>query len=125
MKILLINVLLGINIIISAMTIQDGSLILGTWVQEESSGFKRIFKADGKCYEYYGGQLQDTYYYSIKKSGQMCSIQISEKPNISYLTLTNTMNSNDKYCYEILSLNEEYLQLRYFNRGGSLLFRKQ
>lgn len=124
MKSLLTILILGISIILPVTNFQDESLILGIWIEEDPS-FKRIIKSDGKCYEYYDGQLQDIYYYAIKKSGLLCSIQISEKPNISYLILTDISDANDNYCYEILSLNDEYLQLRYFGLGGSMLFRKQ
>ncbi|MEB2781125.1 hypothetical protein [Algoriphagus persicinus] len=119
---IILAVTLGMCFIIN---INNQTSIIGTWVSTDDTSWKRIFKTDGKCYEYYGGQLQDTYVYSIKTGGVLCSKSIIQKPNISYLELINVSNSQDKYCYEIASLSQNYLQLIYFQNGKSQRFKRQ
>ncbi|MEN8125892.1 MAG: hypothetical protein ABFR32_12275 [Bacteroidota bacterium] len=104
---------------------QEKELIIGTWINSETPEWKWVFKTDGKCYDYLRDKLSDTYIYSIETRSPQCGQNIPTGELFSYLKLTNVNNNQDQYCYEILSLNDEWLQIRWLERGGFILFKKQ
>lgn len=87
---------------------QDKSLILGTWVPEGSPNSEWIFKSDGKCYEYYQGQLDETYTYSINEVKSS-----NGKFTLSFLKTINVNNSSDIYEYEINGISDIEMYLDY------------
>lgn len=100
-------------------------IIVGTWINEESPELKMVFKSNGICENYINGILSDTYTYTINKTSPQCGQNVPTGELYSYLKLVNVKDSNEAYCYEILSLNNEYLQIRWVERGGFVRFIKQ
>ena len=95
---------------------EEIEIIVGTWINEESPELKMIFKNNGRCEDYINGVLSDTYLYAISKTSPQCGQVVPTGELYSYLKLVNTKDSNEAYCYEILSLNDEYLQIRWVER---------
>ncbi|MEN8125890.1 MAG: hypothetical protein ABFR32_12265 [Bacteroidota bacterium] len=95
---------------------QEKELIIGTWINSETPEWKWHFKTDGKCYDYLGGQLSDTYTYSITEE-----VSKNGKLKHSFLRLVNIYKANDEYEYEINTLNTNKLVLEYLDGSRSKL----
>ena len=104
---------------------EEIEIIVGTWINEESPELKMIFKNNGRCEDYINGVLSDTYLYAISKTSPQCGQVVPTGELYSYLKLVNTKDSNEVYCYEILSLNDEYLQIRWVERGCHVSYKRQ
>jgi len=104
---------------------QEDELIIGTWVSEDSLENRLVFSSDGTMNEYINvTELFETYNYSISSTSPQCRMEVNIGPTFSYLKIININDSDDMYCYEILSLNDEYLQIRILGTGNSLLYKK-
>ncbi|MEE9406689.1 MAG: hypothetical protein V3V28_01315 [Polaribacter sp.] len=104
---------------------QEKEKIIGAWISEGAPNSKWVFKNDGKCYDYLDGNLDKTYYYSIETTTPQCFEEVPVGELFSYLKVVNIADSNDYYCYEILSLDDYDLQIRWLKRGGSIYFKRQ
>lgn len=98
---------------------------MGTWISREEPEWKWVFTENGKCFDYYDNQLSETYKYSIQTISPQCGQEVSVGEKFSYLKLTNEDNHNEEYCYEIFSLDEKTLQIRYFNTSSLIYMNKQ
>ena len=97
----------------------EEDLIVGTWIMEDEWGSdsKLVFMDDGRVEEYSEGILFWTYNWTIyKETSPVCGVEVQTEPRFSYLKKVNVAYPNDIYCYEIMLLDEETLQLRYFER---------
>lgn len=122
-----IGVLILVMVFISFTILQivkEKDLIIGTWISKDSPNSKWVFKKDGKCYDYSDGKLDKTYYYSINTTSPQCSEKVLVGELYSYLKITNIKDPNDFYCYEIVSLDNTDLQIRWLSRGGFIYFKK-
>lgn len=101
--------------------IQEEDLIIGEWVSIEDSNWRLNFNNQGKCYDYYQGILETTYFYSITEETANNGVVFS------YLKLVNINDSDDVYNYEINALNENNLALDYQGDLNEklMLFEKQ
>jgi len=113
--------LAGFRLILTQMTNQD---MKGIWISTDDTNWVWEFRADGKIYDYYSGKLSDTYSFSFETTSPQCGKVVDVGPLFEYLRITNINDSQDFQCYEILSKNEEYLQLRPLGQGGSITFKK-
>ena len=104
---------------------QEKIIIIGTWIPDGSPESEWVFTSDGILKDYENNQLDDTYNWSISTTTPQCGKGVPVGNNFSYLSITNVNDANDKYCYEILSLNDKYLQIRWIERGGFLLYEKK
>ncbi|MDX5478835.1 hypothetical protein [Fontibacter flavus] len=116
-----ISSLVGFRLIFNQMTNQN---MIGIWISTDDTKWIWEFKNDGKIYDYYNGKLTGTYSFSLEKTSPQCGMIVDEGPLFEYLRITNIHDSQDIRCYEILSKNEEYLQIRLLDQGGSITFRK-
>ena len=91
--------------------LQDEELIKGTWIPEGCSTCQWVF-ADGKCYQYDEGRLDDTYNYEILEEKS-----INGKLTFSVLILTNVSDPNDVFEYEVNGISEDKMTLEYL--GGT------
>lgn len=113
--ILLVVVLVSSSFTIFQLT-QEKDLIIGEWKSIEDNNWKLNFNNQGKCYDYYQGKLETTYFYSITEETATNGVVFS------YLKLVNITDSNDSYNYEINALNEHDLALDYLgNLNESLM----
>jgi hypothetical protein len=80
----------------------------GRWVSKENSQFQLVFK-DSTKQDFYGGKLQCTYRYRIKKDS----------------LIAKDMSSGNIFNYAILGVTEKHLTLMDLERGNLLLFRKK
>jgi hypothetical protein len=125
---LLITILIavfGFNTVSNISAQEEKNLIIGTWISTDDVNLKKVFQTDGKCLDYYNGQLTTTYSFSIERTSPQCGQSVPIGNLFSYLKIVNLDDSNDFYCYEILSLNAQYLQIRWIERGGSMSFKRQ
>jgi hypothetical protein len=101
--------------------IQEEDLIIGEWVSIEDSNWRLNYNNQGKCYDYYQGILETTYFYSITEETANNGVIFS------YLKLVNINDSDDVYNYEINALNENNLALDYQGDLNEklMLFEKQ
>ena len=98
--------------------------LLGKYVSTEDPNWVWEFKTDGKLYDYYEGKLSDVYYFSIEKTSPQCGFEVDEGPLFKYLVRKKVGNTSEQYCYEIYSMGNEYLQLRYLEGSGFISFKK-
>ncbi|UJH66291.1 hypothetical protein [Allomuricauda sp. SCSIO 65647] len=100
---------------------QDQQLIVGEWISIDDSNWKLKFNNQGKCYDYYEGTLETTYYYTVTEK------TASNGVVFSYLKLVNINDSSDVYNYEINALNRNNLALNYLGDLNEklMLFEKQ
>ena len=113
--------LAGFRLMVTQMTNQD---MKGVWICTDDPNWVWKFRTDGKIYDFYSGKLSDTYSFSFEKISPQCGKNVDVGPLFEYLRITNINDSQDIQCYEILSKNEAYLQLRPLDKGGSITFRK-
>ncbi|GAB1857040.1 hypothetical protein MHTCC0001_18760 [Flavobacteriaceae bacterium MHTCC 0001] len=118
-----VSIVLGFNVALSNQNEEE--CIVGTWISEDDPNSKKIFTKEGKCYDYYENVQDETFNYSIERTSPLCDEEVPVGKNFSYLKLVNSDDTNDYYCYEIISLDEEILQIRFFNRPGYLSFKKE
>ncbi len=104
---------------------QEQEDIIGIWTNTETPQWKWEFRTDGKCYSYYDNEISEKYNYSVETTSPQCNQDVPTGKLYSYLKLVNLNESNDVYCYEILSLDKESLQLRQIERGGFIAFDRQ
>ncbi|MCM2301308.1 MAG: hypothetical protein NDI80_01650 [Flavobacteriaceae bacterium] len=104
---------------------QEKDLLIGVWFSVDSPNWKWEFKTDGKCYEHYENNLEAIYIYSIETTSPQCDIEVDEGPSYSYLKISSTTDTEIFYCYEVLSLNDEFLQIRALQSNNIITFRKQ
>lgn len=95
---------------------QEEEAIIGTWINTETPEWKFEFKTDGKCYDYYNNQLEDTFSYSITQENSK-----NGKLTLSYLKLVNIKKSSEVMEYEINSLGENKMCLDYLGDKGTKL----
>ena len=121
-------VLIALMAILSFTVVQlsgEKEDIIGTWVSEDTPEWKRIFKEDGKCYDYYNGVLTDTYTYTLSTTSPQCGQVVPTGDKFTYLKLVNDKDSNLTFCYEVFSLDKTNLEIRMFDRASFLRFVKQ
>lgn len=104
---------------------QESQDIIGTWKSDDTPDWKLEFKANGTCFWYFPGEPTEEFTYSIETTSPQCGKEVDTGVNFSYIKLINVNDENNRYCYEVLSLNDEYLQIRFLDRGGNTLFKKQ
>jgi len=113
------------GLVLSSFTIsqltQEEDLIIGEWVSIEDNNWRLNFNNQGKCYDYYQGTIETTYFYSITEETANNGVVFS------YLKLVNINDSDDVYNYEINALNENDLALDYQGDLNEklMLFEKQ
>ena len=96
----------------------EEELIIGTWIPEGTTDDNRlVFKENGTVEDYDEDIIFATYYWTIyKETSPVCGEVVPVSSNYSYLREENVADPNDVYCYEIMALNNEILQLRYFGK---------
>ena len=95
--------------------------IIGTWVSNEDSSYKRVFTSNGICNDYSEEELVSTYTYNISTSCE-------EENTHGFIYLNLIDEDNDKYCFEINAINENnsnVLSLTGLMRGKIQLYTKQ
>lgn len=102
----------------------DENLIIGNWMPENSPSLKLEFNSNNLLYKKKNDIVYKTYTWSISSTSPFCNEQVPVGPNYSYLKLQNINDENDIYCYEIISLDDNLLQLRLLDRGGFLSYNK-
>lgn len=102
--ILLTVVLITLFSFTSKPPMANDELILGTWVFSGAPDSEWQIKADGKCYDYVDGILKGTYTYDLVK-------EIKNGEQLHVLILININNADEKYEFEINSLNSFGLEL--------------
>lgn len=123
--IIILIAIIGFTIYQSTLVQKEKSNIVGTWVEENDSNWKLQFNSQSKCFWYYTGEATEEYTYTIQNTSPQCGLEVDTGNNFTYLQLNNINDSTEKICYEILSLNDEYLQLRMIKKGGFIRFKKQ
>lgn len=105
---------------------QEITLIQKKWINEDDGIWKIEFKSDQKCYWIFPGETTKIYYYSISKGNIQCGFEVPIGVNFSYLNLINVNDPNEKTCYEITTLNDQYLAFTPIGFAGykSYLFKK-
>lgn len=104
---------------------QSSSLgLLGKYTNTEDVNWVWDFRSDGKLYEYYEGDLSEVYFFSLETTSPQCGYVVDEGPLFEYLVRENINDPSDKYCYEINSLENDYLQIRYFGTSSFINFKK-
>lgn len=105
---------------------QENDLIVGVWVAEGNSLENRWAFGENRILTRYDeNTIYKKYNWSIETTSPQCGQNVATGNNFSYLKLVNLDDSNDKYCYEIFSLNEKILQIRYFNTSSLIYMNKQ
>ena len=107
------------------LTVGEKEDIIGTWVSEDTPEWKRIFKEDGKCYDYYNGALTNTYNYTLSTTSPQCGQVVPTGDKFTYLKLVDDKDSNFTFCYEVFSLDKTNLEIRMFNNADFLRFVRQ
>lgn len=125
--------LLGLFIVIIVLgftvfkTLQEDQLIVGTWVEVNSSFESRwVFYENGICEDYAENKIFETYNWTIETTSPQCGQEVKTGGLFSYLKLVNVDDNSDVYCYEITNLGEEYLALWYLpsSASGITLFKR-
>lgn len=119
--------LLASSIIISLAFNRKSTLdssIIGTWISEEDTNWKMIFTSD-KCKWIYQNNQTDEYNYILTNTSPQCGSNVLVTGETKYLQITNTLNIEDKLCYEIYGLSPTTLTLREINSGGFKVFERQ
>ncbi|WP_198008537.1 hypothetical protein [Flavobacterium sp. ACAM 123] len=91
--------------------------IIGKWQSDETSGWVLEFKADGKCEESLNGKILKVYFYSFGKTSPQCGHIVPVGELFEYLNLVNVNNSEDKFCYEFLGVDNDNFAMIYI--GGA------
>ena len=123
-----LGVLIALLAILSFTVVQltgEKEDIIGTWVSEDTPEWKRIFKEDGKCYDYYNGALTNTYNYTLSTTSPQCGLVVPTGDKFTYLKLVDDKDSNFTFCYEVFSLDKTNLEIRMFNNADFLRFVRQ
>jgi len=101
----------------------EETIILGTWIpQDLTLEEKWVFTSDGVLKRYSDNVLYKTYNWSILTTSPACGEFVPVGPNYSNLRLVNINNINDIFCYDITSLDNDTLQIRYFGTSGFLSY---
>lgn len=66
------------------LQISEKDLIIGTWTPEGSPDSKMIFEVGGICKDYYKGNLERTYMWSIPKEGVLQLVNVKTKEIYKY-----------------------------------------
>ena len=114
---ILLGVIFSALISFTMLQTKEIDIIVGTWKPKGSPNNSWVFTSDGKCYQYSATDVTDVYNYSISTTSPQCGYAVNVGPNFSYLKLINVNNAEDIYCYEITTLNNEFLALIYL--GGA------
>lgn len=85
----------------------DKELIIGTWIPEGCSECKWVFTNQGKLYDYYQGNIDSTYDYSISEFTATNGVVFS------HLKITNVNNLLDTYEYDINGISDGEMYLDY------------
>lgn len=104
--------------------VSSDATIIGTWVSEEDTNWKIIFTND-KCTWMYQNNQTDEYNYILSNTSPQCGSIVLVTGETKYLQFTNTINIEDKLCYEIYGLSPTTLTLREINSGGFKVFERQ
>ncbi|WP_194777412.1 hypothetical protein [Pararhodonellum marinum] len=102
----------------------SGQEILGKYSSTEDANWVWEFRSDGKLYDYYEEKLKDVYFFSIETTSPQCGVKVDVGPLFKYLSLKNVKGDKEENCYEIYSLDNESLQIMYFNSSGFMSFKK-
>jgi hypothetical protein len=74
---------------------EEKDLIIGTWTPEGSPNAKKVFEVGGICKDYYNGNLENTYTWTIPEEGVLQLVDIKTKRiykyELSFYPDTNTM----------------------------------
>jgi hypothetical protein len=105
-------------------TTQEDASIVGTWVSEKDTNWKMVYTTT-RCKWFYENVQTDEFNYLVSNTTPQCGETVSITAHTGYLQLTNVTDANDKICYEIYGITNETLSIRYFGRGGFLLFHRQ
>lgn len=99
--------------------------IIGTFISEEDPQYSMVFSTNGKCYDYYSGNLAGTYSYSLSNTSPQCGqdILVDESQETSYLSLTDDSNGVPT-CYEINGVSS-VLSLTQISTQKVMIFNKQ
>ena len=82
--------------------------LTGKWISEDDKQYQLVFK-DSTKQDFYGGKLESTYRYWIRKDS----------------LIAKDKNSGDVFNYAIMGITGKHLTLMYLGRGNLLKFRKQ
>jgi hypothetical protein len=98
--------------------------IVGSWIQEEESNIRWVFTANGNCYWYNNSTIVESFTYEISQTLPQCRYNVKTGgAEDYYLRLTDSENS--KFCYEILTINNEVLSLNYLGTSDIKVFNKE
>ncbi|MGA9270780.1 MAG: hypothetical protein WBV45_09180 [Lutimonas sp.] len=115
--------LLALTSFISNKSQQEDGLIVGTWIPEGSPNHRMVFSKSGVLTEYNENNVvYSSSNFKIATTSPQCGFEVEVGPLFSYLILEN---ENEIICYEILTLNAEYLALRTFGHGGQNRYYRQ
>ena len=99
--------------------IQEVGTIVGTWVKrvdENNLDYRWEFTEDGECTIYWNAKSFTRYDYKISRTTPQCGFDVpiakqGKGPDYSYLELKNPKDPDDKFCYEITGLTDQYMGL--------------
>ena len=88
--------------------------IIKSWRLQDDSNYVIVFKANGICYEYYQGKLQDTFTYTVSNTSPQGSedVGVDESQYTFYLRIVSVNDSSLDFCYiinnasKVLSITE-------------------
>lgn len=103
---------------------QDERLIIGTWVSNQDSNWRLEFIDTNLCIQYYTGEPNEEYAYTISNSSPQCGYDVLVDDTTSYLQLVNKA-TGESLCYEINGIARETLSLRPVDKGGIMLFNRE
>lgn len=115
--VLLIGILTSVLFGFTLLQSNGSDFLIGIWLPAGSDNSSWEFTSEGKCYQYYTGEETEVYIFSIEATSPQCDFEVEEGPNYSYLKLVNIINNSDVYCYEILTLSSDKLQIRLLGTG--------
>lgn len=95
--------------------------IIGTWVAEDDTNVKLIFKSNGELLDYYENELTDTFDYTISHA---CG---SESDNNAWFLKSSNQIELEIRCYEIFGVNDnddKVLSIRDMTTGKIFIYNK-
>lgn len=105
-KIIAILLILALVFMSSSFLRTPKEDIIGKWISEKNSNWTVEFTTDGKCYWNYPNEDTEIFTYTITSTSPQCGYDVKTGgAEDYYLELVD--ENNNKYCYEILSINSE------------------
>lgn len=102
------------------------SFITGSWIHMEDAKSKWTFtESPDIVRQYYDEELTNKYIFTIHSSLPDCGIEWDNPdPNLKFLVIEEE-GSNNKKCFTVYGLTENYLTISPFEVGGIIRFEKE